>query len=269
MLRRFLAGLLMLLVVLGVAAKVRVGWRSRAGTSRPGPVTVAPRDLTLTPGKSDRSQQLASEPFGALVVLPDSLTRAGARVRLGAEVERHYLDSLFIGADSTVRRWPVGSEAIGLVIVPGGPAGFVPEMVSEVRQALDAWSPATVGLRFLEQADTVDVKMIVRWTDTLAADRAGATDVTWDKSGRVHRVTVYLAVRSPSTGRPFAPEARRAIVLHELGHALGLPHSAHPEDAMYPIATATGLTDRDRFSLRLLYELPTGWIGTTIRSRLQ
>lgn len=268
MLRRILAGLLMILVVLGVAAKLRVAWRIPEAPPSV-PARVAAPELTLTPGKTDRPHRLASEPLGAASVLPDSLTRAGARVRLGAEVQRHFLDSLFVGADSTVRRWPVGTEAIGLVIVPGGPPGFVEEMVSEVRQALDAWSPAAVGLRFLEQADTVDVRMIVRWSDTLESDRAGATDVTWDKSGRVHRVTVYLAVRSPSTGRPFAPEARRAIVLHELGHALGLPHSSHPEDVMYPIATATGLTDRDRFSLRLLYELPTGWIGTTGRGRIQ
>ncbi len=32
---------------------------------------------------------------------------------------------------------------------------------------------------------------------------------------------------------------------------------------MYPIATALALSDRDRFSLRLLYELPTGYIGAT------
>ena len=265
MLRRFLAGLLILLVALGATAKLRLVWRARAAP----PTRAVPRELTLTAGATDRSHQLAPDPLGTLVVLPDSLTRAGARVRLGAEVQRHYLDSLFVGPDSTVRRWPVGLEAIGLVIVPGGPPGFVPEMVSEVRQALDDWSPAAVGLRFLEQADTVDVKMIVRWSDTLEADRAGATDVTWDKSGRVHRVTVYLAVRSPSTGRPFAPEARRAIVLHELGHALGLPHSSNPEDAMYPIAMATTLSDRDRFSLRLLYELPTGWIGAALHGRPQ
>jgi hypothetical protein len=269
MLRRFLAGLLMILVGLSLTAKLREASRARGAAAGRVPAQVAPRELTLTPGKTDRSHHLSSDSLGAVVVLPDSVSRAGARVRLGAEVQRHYLDSLFVGADSTVRRWPVGSEAIGLVIVPGGSPGFTPEMVSEVRQALDAWSPAAVGLRFLEQADTVDVKMIVRWSDTLESDRAGATDVTWDKAGRVHRVTVYLAVRSPSTGRPFAPESRRAIVLHELGHALGLPHSSHPEDVMFPIATASGLTDRDRFSLRLLYELPTGWIGTTLRGRLQ
>jgi hypothetical protein len=31
---------------------------------------------------------------------------------------------------------------------------------------------------------------------------------------------------------------------------------------MFPVASAATLTDRDRFSLRLLYELPMGWIGT-------
>jgi len=269
MLRRVLTGLLIFLVSAGAIAKLRVAWQETAAPPSHTAAGTAPGELTLMPGGTDRLQRLAADPLGGVAVLPDSLARAGARVRLGAEVARHYLDSLFAGADSTVRRWPVGSEAIALAIVPGGPPGFTLDMVSEVRQALETWSPGAVGLRFLEQADTVDVKMIVRWSDTLESDRAGATDVTWDKFGRVHRVTVYLALRSPSTGRPFAPEARRAIVLHELGHALGLPHSSHADDVMYPIATTTSLTDRDRFSLRLLYELPTGWIGTATRSRLQ
>jgi hypothetical protein len=92
--------------------------------------------------------------------------------------------------------------------------------------------------------------------------------VTWDKAGRIRRVTVYLATRSPATGRPFSPESRRAIVLHELGHALGLPHSTASGDAMYPVASTNVPSDRDRFSLRLLYELPSGWIGTANRERL-
>jgi hypothetical protein len=225
----------------------------------------APRELTLSPGEGSRAHTRVPDlPDG--LATPDSLVRAGARVLLTGELERHYLDSLFAGVDSTIRRWPSGSDPIAFVIIPGGPEGFVPEMVPEVREALERWSPGAVGLRFLEQADTVGAQMIIRWTDTLESDRAGATDVTWDKAGRVHRVTVYLAVRSPATGRPFAPEARRAIVLHELGHALGLPHSSHASDVMYPVATSTLLTDRDRFSLRLLYELPTGWVGTPAKS---
>jgi hypothetical protein len=266
MVKRLLSVLLVVLLAVVVTGKVR---SARLGRGLPA-TSVArgsgPRELTLSPGESSRAHSVVPDlPEG--LGTPDSLVRAGARVLLTGELERHYLDSLFAGVDSTIRRWPSGSDPIALAILPGGPEGFAPEMVSEVREALDRWSPGAVGLRFLEQADTVGAQMIVRWTDTLEADRAGATDVTWDKAGRVHRVTVYLAVRSPTTGRPFTPSARRAIALHELGHALGLPHSSHSSDVMYPVATTTTLTERDRFSLRLLYELPTGWVGTPTKSQ--
>jgi Matrixin len=262
MMRRLLAGLLLLLISLAIVAKVREAMRSRTAIPPASVADSGPPDLTLRPSHGRNPGGPAIDFSLGPAVPPDSATRAGARIRLGAEADRHYLDSLFNGTDSIVRHWPVGIEAIGVAIVPGGPSGFLPEMVSEVRQALDAWSPAAAGLRFLEQDDTTGAAMVVRWADSLESDRAGATDVTWDQAGRIIRVAVYLTTRSPSTGRPFAPETRRAIALHELGHALGLPHSTHLQDVMYPIATATALSDRDRFSLRLLYELPTGWIGT-------
>lgn len=261
MTRRLLGGLLLLLLSLVVVAKVREASRPAAGAHAT-VVDSGQADLILTPGQGNRAPGRPIDLPADPTPLPDSVARAGARIRLGAEVERHYLDSLFNGTDSIVRHWPVGRGAISVAIVPGGTPGFLPEMVSEVRQALDAWSPAAAGLRFLEQDDTAGAAMVVRWTETLDGDRAGATDVTWDEAGNIRRVTVLLTTRSPSTGKAFAPETRRAIVLHELGHALGLPHSDRLPDVMYPIATAITLTDRDRFSLRLLYELPTGWIGT-------
>jgi hypothetical protein len=262
MIRRLLVGLVLLLICLAIVAKVREAMRPQPAMPRAGVADSAPPDLTLNAGPGDHAGAPTIDFSLGPADPPDSAARAGARIRLGAEVERHYLDSLFTGTDSIVRHWPVGSEAISVAIVPGGPPGFLPEMVSEVRHALDVWSPAAAGLRFLEQDDTTGAAMVVRWADSLESDRAGATDVTWDQSGRIIRVAVYLTTRSPSTGRPFPQDTRRAIALHELGHALGLPHSAHLQDVMYPIATATALSDRDRFSLRLLYELPTGWIGT-------
>jgi hypothetical protein len=265
MMIRFLTSLLVLLVVLAVGAKVREATRPHARDAVAAAADSARHDLTL--GAHAGTRPVGANDFMGVPPRPlDSLERAGARIRLGAEVQRHYLDSLFAGPDSIVRHWAVDGGAIMIAIVPGGSEGFLPEMTSEVRTAFDLWSPAAAGLRFLEQDDTVGADMTIRWADTLEADRAGATDVTWDKGGRIHRVTVYLRTRSPTTGQPFGAEARRAIALHELGHALGLPHSTHPEDVMYPVATATALTDRDRFSLRLLYELPTGWIGTSIRA---
>jgi hypothetical protein len=254
MLRQLLLVLLVILLGLVLAAKARTILRPAAGA-----VVVPPRPDRVLP--THRPSAPLDLPAGLIPAL-DSFTRAGVRVRLGAEPERQYLDSLFTETDSIVRHWPGGGDIILYTIVPGGPEGFRPEMVPEVRWALEAWRPSAVGLRFNEAADTGGASLVIRWADTLDAERAGVTDVTWDKAGRIRRAEVYLATRSPSSGRPFTVDARRAIVLHEIGHALGLPHSSRPGDVMFPVATATELSDRDRFSLRLLYEFPTGWIGT-------
>ena len=254
MLRQLLVAVLVVLLGLVIVAKARSILLPAGGVV----AEATPADRTL-PAHAPRGP--LDVPAG-LVPQLDSFTRAGVRVRLSAEPDRQYLDSLFTETDSIVRHWPGGGNAILFAIVPGGPEGFRPEMVPEVRWALDSWNPASVGLRFTEAADTSGTTFVVRWADTLDAERAGVTDVTWDKAGRIRQAVVYLATRSPSTGRPFTVDARRAIVLHEIGHALGLPHSGRPGDVMFPVASATELSDRDRFSLRLLYEFPTGWIGT-------
>ncbi len=262
MARQFLLALLLLLLGVTVVGTVqRFQIRSRIG-QRPVRST-HPAELTQGRVGADWSGRPPLDfPQGHPRGL-DSLGRAGVRLRLRAEGPRHYLDSLCGETDSIVRRWTPGDSILPMAIVPGGAENFVPELAPELRDAFDQWHPGAVGLRFVEQRDSAGAKLLIRWVDTLEANRAGATDITWDRTGRIHHVVVTLATRSPTTGRPFSPAVRRTIALHELGHALGLPHSWNPQDMMHPIATAPELTDRDRFSLRLLYELPTGWIGTT------
>jgi YD repeat-containing protein len=106
-------------------------------------------------------------------------------------------------------------------------------------------------------ADTSRADIVVRWIDRFEFDRAGQTDLTWDQLGRVRRATLSLALRTNS-GVGLGENALLAVALHEVGHAIGLPHSADTTDVMFPSTRTTRLSTRDLRTATMLYQLPTG-----------
>jgi predicted Zn-dependent protease len=130
-------------------------------------------------------------------------------------------------------------------------------MAGFVKEAFNRWESAGIGVRFATVTDTADADILVRWIDHFDFDRAGQTDLTWDQAGRVRKAAILLALRT-HTGIVLPDPALLTVAVHEAGHALGLPHSPDSNDVMFP-ATQTGiLSDRDRRTAQVLYQLPTG-----------
>lgn len=186
--------------------------------------------------------------------------RAGARNRIREENIRTYLAESLSETDSMLRRWPDARfvRPLRVVILRQYVPGFREEFVSNVLWAMNRWSGVTPVL--LETGtDSARADIVVAWTDRMDGNRTGRTDLTWDRRGNIHQALVVLATHTPE-GQLLDGKRMAALALHEFGHAMGLGHSPAREDALFPVTHATDLSDRDRRTARLLYELPSGSI---------
>jgi predicted Zn-dependent protease len=253
-------------VTVGLFAMVVADRLSHAFASSPGKPAVQgtseTRSATVDLPAAGRPEVAArarpAAPVESSTPTIERLARLAARQQLSRESRLTYLDSLIISTDSVVRRWPDRSGVpLRVSLIEGGPAGYQPRMAGFMLEALNRWENAGIGVRFATVTDTTEADILVRWIDHFDFDRAGQTDLTWDQAGRVRKAAILLALRT-HTGVVLPDPALLTVAVHEAGHALGLPHSPDSNDVMFP-ATQTGiLSDRDRRTAQVLYQLPTG-----------
>lgn len=227
-----------------------------AAAKRRTPAQPSAPERASDPGLDSAAQAGRSEP----VDRDRAARREWVRQRIRDSAARTYLPETLDQTDSMLRRWPDDriDRPLRVAIMRQEVRGFREDFVANVAWAVGRWNGVLpVGL--VTGGDSASADVVVTWVAGLDSNRTGRTDLTWDRRGNLHQATLVLATHTPE-GQLLDERRMSALALHEIGHALGLGHSASREDALYPIAISGDLSERDRRTARLLYDLPPGSI---------
>jgi predicted Zn-dependent protease len=202
-----------------------------------GPLSVAPANRAISIGRRDRAT------IGEILSLGSTNT---------------YISRVLADRDSTIERWPQHIDVPLRVWIDSTAelAGVQAAFPSAVRSAFAEWSATGIPLRFayVNNPDGADIR--VRWTEHLD-HKTGSTTWRTDRHGDLLSGDILLATHI-SDGQALDRRGMRAIALHEVGHSLGLSHSADPRDIMAPLVHVDSISATDRNTVRMIYMLPAG-----------
>ena len=198
----------------------------------------------------------ATAPSPEMEPAPD---RMRVRSRLADGSTGTYMSEVLAVRDSSLARWPDRRNQPLRVWVqdwnelPHFQTSFVPL----VQAAFEDWASTGIPLRFTFVRDSASAEIHVTWVDRFTEPISGKTLWAHDDDWWIVEANIMLALHH-NNGDPLDSHAVRAIALHEVGHLIGLDHTADTTAIMTPKVRVKELQPMDRATARLLYSLPPG-----------
>lgn len=170
-----------------------------------------------------------------------------------------YIGEILGERDSALARWPERMATPVRVWVGSNAAieGWDPTYPERVRDAFDQWANLGIPVKFTFVRDSTDADVHVSWIDHFDSPISGKTIWARDSKWWIVTANITLALHH-NAGELLDSKAIHAIALHEVGHLLGLDHTADTANIMTARVRVRDLSEADRATMKLLYSLPPG-----------
>jgi hypothetical protein len=167
-------------------------------------------------------------------------------------------------------RWAVGQERrtvrVSIDAVQGTRDGWQVEGKRRLASAIAEWNAVGLPVRYAvarqrDRAIEITVLVVPRLSvpsdDRMGRFHAGLTHLKYLGTGEISAATILIAEATPG-GKAYSITDQMATLVHELGHALGLPHVANGVSVMSSHPMVSGVTRHDERLARSLYDRSAG-----------
>lgn len=171
-----------------------------------------------------------------------------------------YLPELLDAREGWSFRWPDRSlDPLRIWVQEPTDGGFDASWVGAVHDAFSVWGNLALPFVMTFTRDSSRAEVHVTWVERFDGRMTGRTLWQHDQHGWILGGNIQLARQLPD-GRPVDAAGVRAIARHEVGHLLGLDHTRDDSSIMAPQVFVTEISEADRRTIRLVYDLPPGLI---------